>query len=103
MRLLSPAPGATVGLEGLEVLVLFPDGEATAPETFRALLNGADVTAAFTTSSNGAWAQLHELLEGDNVLRVEVFGRPPWGGAAFFEQTRQVMVRMRPPLEIHRG
>jgi hypothetical protein len=100
---LSPRPGAVVGLEGVEVLVRFRPGEATAPETFRALLNGADVTDLFQTGENGAYGRLHALLEGENVLRIEVFGRAPWRRGRWFEQAREVHVRLRPPLDASRG
>lgn len=100
IEVLRPAPGATVGLEGVELLVRFPSsplGDLAASETFRALLNGADVTDSLITSQNGAYGQLSGLLEGDNVLRLEIFGRLPWSRDSLFEQARELHVRMRPP------
>ena len=100
IEVLEPAPGATVGLEGVELLVRFPTsplGELAVSETFRALLNGADVTDSLTTSENGAYGQLSGLLEGDNVVRLEIFGRTPWSRDSLFEQARELRVRMRPP------
>jgi hypothetical protein len=100
---LAPEPGATVGLGGLEVSIRFPDGESVAPETLRVLLNGADVTGELTRGENGAYGWLYELLEGENVLRIEVFGRSPWLPSTLFEQTREVHVRMRPRPDLQRG
>jgi hypothetical protein len=104
IEVVSPAPGEVVGIEGLQVWVRFPSGGRIAPETFRVLLNGADVTEAIATGENGAYGELHGLLEGENVLRLEVFGRAPGcARSLLFEQTRVVHVRMRPPLSLHRG
>jgi hypothetical protein len=102
MAVVSPAPGATIGLEGIEVLVQFPP-EGAAAETFRVLLNGADVTDLLTTGENGCYGQLVGLLPGDNLLRLEVFGRVPWSESQLFEQTREVRVRMRPPQNLDQG
>ncbi len=98
----APLAGATVGPEGLEVLVRFAPGRA-ASETFRALLNGAEVTDDLTTGENGAWGRLYGLLDGENVLRVEVFGRVWTAGDRLVEQAREVRVRARRPLDLHRG
>jgi hypothetical protein len=103
LEVVAPAAGDTVGLAGIEVLVRFPLGERIVPETFRALLNGADVTDSLAVGANGAWGRLHGLLEGENVLRLEVFGRTPWRPDSLFEQSREVVVRMRPPLDLDRG
>jgi hypothetical protein len=102
MEVVSPAPGATIGLEGIELLVQFP-GDAAAAETFRALLNGADVTDLLTTGENGCYGQLLGLLPGDNLLRLEIFGRAPWSDRQLFEQSREVRVRMRPPQNLDQG
>jgi hypothetical protein len=103
LEMVSPAPGSVVGLEGIEVLVRFDRGSRAAPETFRALLNGADVTDAFTTGENGAHAQLYDLLDGENRLRVEVFGRGWLCPERLAEQGREVRVLRRPPLDADRG
>ena len=102
LEVVSPRPGATIGLDGIEVLVQFPQVEA-ASETFRALLNGADVTDLLTTGENGCYGKLLGLLPGDNTLRLEVFGRVPWSGDQLFEQSREVRVRMRPPQNLDQG
>ena len=102
LEVVSPRPGATIGLDGIEVLVQFPQVDA-ASETFRALLNGADVTDLLTTGENGCYGRLLGLLPGDNVLRLEVFGRVPWSSDQLFEQSREVRVRMRPPQNLDQG
>jgi hypothetical protein len=98
----APRPRQVARLAGVEVVVRFP-GRRVAPETLRALLNGADVTAGFVTGENGAYGRLHALLEGENVIRVEVFGRPLWWEGLFVEQAREVRVVHRPPLDLNRG
>jgi len=102
LEVLSPAAGATVDLRGIEVLVRFASEDA-APETFRALLNGADVSEQLTTGENGSYGKLLELLPGDNVLRLEGFGRVPWNRDRLFEQSRELRIRMRPPTDLDRG
>jgi hypothetical protein len=102
LEVLSPAAGATVDLRGIEVLVRFASEDA-APETFRALLNGADVSEQLTTGENGSYGKLLELLPGENVLRLEVFGRVPWNRDHLFEQSRELRIRMRPPTDLDRG
>ena len=102
LDVVSPEPGATIGVDGIEVLVQFPT-DAVAAETFRALLNGADVTDLLTTGENGCYGQLVGLLPGDNLLRLEVFGRVPWSDDQLFEQSREVRLRMRPPQNLDQG
>jgi hypothetical protein len=102
MEVVSPQPGEAIGLEGIELLVQFPRAGA-ASETFRALLNGADVTDLLTTGENGCYGRLLGLLPGDNRLRLEVFGRVPWSDDQLFEQSREVRVRMRPPQNLDQG
>lgn len=102
LEVLLPVPGAPVGLGGFELLVRFPPEIAVA-ETFRALLNGADVTDQLTTGENGSQGRLVGLLPGDNRLRLEIFGRVPWATDHLFEQTRELRIRMRPPLDLDRG
>jgi hypothetical protein len=103
LRLEAPAPGTVVGPEGLEVMVRFASGERVAPETFRVLLNGADVTESFTTGENGAVGRLHSLLDGENRLRAEVFGRSPLLPWLLVEQGHEVRVTHRRPLDLDRG
>ncbi len=99
----APVDGAVIGPDGLEVLVRFATRDRAAAETFRALLNGAEVTEDLTTAQNGAWGRLHGLLDGENVLRLEIFGRSWTGSDRLVEHVREVRVRMRRPLGLNRG
>ncbi len=103
LELESPKAGDVVGTRGIEVVVRFPEIERVAPETFRVLLNGADVTEAFTTGENGAYGRLFALLDGENVLRVEVFAALCWPQGLFFEYEREARILHRRPLDVHRG
>jgi hypothetical protein len=98
-----PQHGAVVGIDGVVGVVRFPDGDRVAEETFRVLLNGSDVTEAFTTGSNGAYGRLHALLDGENVLRFEVFGRRWWLPGLLLEEAREVRFTYRPPQYLDRG
>lgn len=102
LEVIAPEPGAEIGIGGFELLVRFAPGHAL-PETFRARLNGADVTDLLTTGENGSFGRLVGLLPGENVLRLEVFGRAPYAGDLRFEQVREIRVRMRVPVELDRG
>ncbi len=98
-----PEPGEVVGLTGVQVLVSLPVDGRVEPSTLRVLLNGADVTHALETARNGAAGRVQGLLDGENVLRVEVFGRRPWLPAGWIETSREVRVLFRPPLDLDRG
>ncbi len=99
----APPDGAVVGPQGVEVLVRFAPRDRVAAETFRALLNGAEVTDELTTAENGAWGRLHGLLDGENVLRLEIFGRSWASRHRLVEQAREVRVRLRRPLDLNQG
>jgi hypothetical protein len=99
----SPLPGEVVGIEGVEVVVGFAAEARVEPATFRVLLNGADVTPGFVTGENGAWGRLHTLLDGENVLRVEVFARRGWASGLLVEEHDEVRVVHRRPLDADRG
>ncbi len=98
----APAGAATVGLEGVEVFLRF-DAERTRHATFRALLNGADVTDELEVAPNGVHGSLHGLLHGDNELRFEVYGEGYWPPDLLVEETRSYSIRYRPPLDLDRG
>jgi hypothetical protein len=95
LEIRSPAPGQAVAQGGVEVIVRFPVAERTAADTFRCLLNGRDVTPALTRGENGAAGSVIGAIEGENQLRVEVFGRPWWGGP-WLEDAAEVRFSVRP-------
>lgn len=102
LEVLAPEAGEQVGIGGFELLVRFAPDRAFA-ETFRARLNGADVTDLLTTGENGSFGRLVGLLPGENVLRLEIFGRAPYAGDLRFEQVREIRVWMRMPTDLDRG
>ena len=97
LRVLSPRQGTVVGDAGVEVMVRYPREDRVEPGTLRVLLNGADATRDLTSGRNGAYGRLHGLLDGENVLRVEVFGRRWWLPGLLVEEAREVrfLVRLR--------
>ena len=99
----SPEDGETVGIEGVWVMVRVPDDERVEADSLRVLLNGADVTPQLTTGQNGAVGRLHGLLDGENVLRVEVRARSFWSDDRHFERRREVRFFARRPLDLDRG
>lgn len=103
VSIVSPQAGQVVGLEGVQVMVRFPDDGRIAPETLRILLNGADVTRSLTTGQNGAVGRLHGLLDGENVLRIEVEASSWWSDDRRFESGREVRFKRRPPPHLDRG
>lgn len=95
-----------VGVEGLSLLVRFAEGRA-ASSTFRATLNGADVTPLLEVARNGAHGELHGLLDGRNRLRLRIFGTglagPGFGPELWFEEVRELEVWYRRPVDWDRG
>jgi hypothetical protein len=84
-------------------MVQFPDEESVAAETLRILLNGADMTGEITTADNGAYGRLYSVLDGENVLRFEVFGRRWWLPGLLLEEAREVRFLVRLPQDLNRG
>jgi hypothetical protein len=103
LDVLEPSEGSVVGLGGVEVTVVFAEGERVAPGTFRVLLNGADMTSRFTTGRNGAHGRLFGLLDGENRLRFEVFGRRWWLPGMLLEEAREVRFLVRLPQDTNRA
>lgn len=101
-EVVEPEPGAVVGVEGVEVMVRFPSEDRIAVETFRVLLNGADATEELTTGANGAYGRLYGLLDGENVLRFEAFGRRWWLPRMLLEEAREVHFLVRLPQTLDR-
>jgi hypothetical protein len=77
----------------IEVFVGFAPGDRVAWDTFRALLNGRDVTSELTLGRNGAHGTLVGLTEGQNQLRLQIFGRSCWGGR-YIEDEQVVLLRV---------
>jgi hypothetical protein len=99
----APHPGDVVGLGGVEVMVRVPDDGRAEPETLRVLLNGADVTERLTRGQNGAYGRLHGVLDGENVLRIEVEGPSFWHDGRPYASGREVRFHVRRPLDWNRG
>ena len=89
-------------LGGADVLIEFSSQDRVAPETFRCLLNGRDVTDQLTVGRNGVAGSVAPLLEGSNTLRLEVFGRSWWGGR-YFQDSHELVLDARAPLSMDRA
>jgi len=94
MRVEAPIHGLEVPVGSVEVDIQFAGGERVAVETFQCLLNGLDVTESLTVGRNGAVGAIVGLREGDNRIRVRVFGRSLWTGD-FIDEERDFVVRVR--------
>src|SRR5262245_28603372 len=93
-------PGQPPHSGEVEVFVGFAPGGRVAWDTFRALLNGHDVTGQLTLGRNGAHGKLLGLTEGENQLRLQIFGRSWWGGQYVEdEQLLRLPVTGRPDLD----
>ncbi len=95
LQVLRPTPGQQVAFGGVEVEIGFPGRERVAVDTFRCLLNNRDVTHLLTLGSNGAQGAIFGLVEGENRIRIEVFGRG-WWSARYYQDARTVVFHVRP-------
>ena len=96
----SPRPAQVLGQGGVRVLIRFPVAHRTAVASLRCLLNGIDVTSRLTLADNGATGSLWARRDGDQTLRVEVFGRTWWGGAYYEDSVEfSFEVRRNPSLD----
>lgn len=86
-------PEAMLRTGAVEVFVGFAPGERVAWDTFRAELNGRDVTDELTLGRNGAHGKLLGLTEGANRLTLQIFGRSWWGGR-FIEDQQVLTLRV---------
>lgn len=102
LRVQTPVGDPQVGIEGVEVLVRF-DAARARSATFRALLNGADVTDELEVAQNGVHGSLHGLLHGDNELRLEIYGEGYWPPGLLLEETRTYHIQFRPRLDFDQG
>ncbi len=103
VSIVSPLPGEVVGLAGVDVMARVPSDPRVVPMSVRVLLNGADVTHLLTAGKNGAVGQLVGLLDGENVLRVEVEAASWWFDGRPYESAREVRFLSRRPLDLDRG
>lgn len=105
LEIVRPQPGERVGIDGAEVLLRFREASDTSvtPPTFRVRLNGADVTDELTRGENGASGRVNGLLDGENVLEIEVFGRALWPPGLLTPERREVHFLVRRPLDFDRG
>ncbi|MEE9281088.1 MAG: hypothetical protein V3V67_13020 [Myxococcota bacterium] len=94
IEVLRPTPGQQVPFAGVQVQIGFA-GERVAVDTFRCLLNEQDVTHLLTLGSNGAAGSVFGLVEGENRLRIEVFGKS-WWSARYVQDARTVVFHVRP-------
>jgi hypothetical protein len=95
MRVQAPLEELEVQIGAVDVLIEFPDRERVAVETFECLLNGQNVTDSLTIGKNGAAGEIVGLREGDNRIRLRVFGRSFWSDR-FVDEDRVFVVRVRP-------
>jgi len=102
LQIREPQPAGYRLLGGADVLIEFPSQDRVAPETFRCLLNGRDVTDQLTVGRNGVAGSVAPLLEGSNSLRLEVFGRSWWGGR-YYQDSYDLILDARAPLSMDRA
>jgi hypothetical protein len=95
MRIEAPSADTSDAPVGaVDVLIEFPDGDRVAVETFDCSLNGLDVTDSLTIGRNGVAGQVVGLREGDNKIRLRVFGRSFWSNR-YVDEERDLVVRVR--------
>lgn len=97
-----PLDEGPIGVEGVEVLVGFLAGH-TRSATFRATLNGADVTNELELAANGVHGSLHGLLDGENWLELAVFGRGWWPRDLLVEERHRIRILYRSPIRANQG
>ena len=102
VKVVRPTPGQQMPFGGVEVEVGFSGHGRVAVDTFRCLLNNRDVTHLLTLGSNGARGAILGLTEGENRIRIEVFGRG-WWSARYFQDSRTVVFRVRPHPNLDRA
>jgi hypothetical protein len=95
MRVQTPWEELEIAVGAVDVLIEFPDRERVAVETFECELNGLDVTQSLTIGKNGAVGEIVGLREGDNRIRLRVFGKSFWSDR-FIDEERIFVVRVRP-------
>lgn len=91
----SAEPPRVMPMGGVPILVRFQTSGRVLPDTFRCLLNGNDVTHLLTVGVNGVGGTVYPLREGENRLRVEVFGKTLWS-SRYFQDTLELPINARP-------
>jgi hypothetical protein len=91
----SPDSGVQMPMGGVPILVRFQGEGRVLPDTFRCLLNGEDVTHLLTVGVNGVAGTIYPLREGQNRLRVEVFGKTLWSGQ-YLQDSFELPIQARP-------
>src|SRR5512134_3104702 len=81
MQIQAPLSDHEVVVGAVDVLIAFAASPRVAVETLQCLLNGGDVTSELTFGRNGAVGSIVGLHEGENEIRIRVFGKPWWGDA----------------------
>jgi hypothetical protein len=95
MEVRTPEPDLELAVGAVDLLVSFVGGPRVAVETFECWLNDQNVTASLTLGRNGATGSIIGLHEGENRIRLRVFGRS-WWGDRYVEEERSLVVRVRP-------
>ena len=90
-----PSEDTSVPMGGVPLLVRFPENGRVLPDTFRCLLNGQDVTHQLTIGVNGVAGTVFPLREGENQVRLEVFGKSLWG-RRYYQDFIEFPIRARP-------
>ena len=104
MEVVTPLDGAELAFGVIPVLVRFPPQKQALPETFRASLNGQDVTEDFAAvATNGAGGRLYLLEDGENQLRLEVVGHAWWSSEVLVEEVKSVRFYVHRPNPIPQG
>jgi hypothetical protein len=94
MRVQNPHEHSEVPIGAVDLEIEFPDQNRVAVETFECLLNGLDVTDALTVGRNGAVGEIVGLREGENRIRVRIFGKSFWDDR-FVDEEHVFIVRVR--------
>jgi hypothetical protein len=95
MEVQTPTADLELPVGAVELLVAFVGGSRVAVETFECWLNDENVTSTLTLARNGATGSIVGLHEGENRIRLRVFGRS-WWGREYVEEERTFVVRVRP-------
>ena len=90
------APGAGPVRGGVPIVVRFPDRARVAPDTFRCLLDGVDVTPSLTTAADGVRGAIYPSHAGPMELRLSIFGEGAGLGAGrWIEHTVLLRIDVR--------